>query len=85
NRTAERVAQENRRGGDGELRLQRFMKNGPLIFDGGYDPEGAQKWLETVERIFKAMRCQDEHKVTLEAMFYMKKPTIGGEMQAKDW
>ncbi|MCI95001.1 hypothetical protein A2U01_0116299, partial [Trifolium medium] len=35
NRTAERVAQENRRGGDDELRLERFMKNGPMIFDGG--------------------------------------------------
>ncbi|MCI43148.1 cellular nucleic acid-binding protein, partial [Trifolium medium] len=55
NRTAERVAQENMRGGDDELRLERFMKNGPPIFDGGYDPEGAQKWLEGVERIFKAM------------------------------
>ncbi|MCI65440.1 cellular nucleic acid-binding protein, partial [Trifolium medium] len=59
NRTAERVAQENRRGGDDELRLGRFMNNNPPIFEGGYDPEGAQKWLEGVERIFKAMRCQD--------------------------
>ncbi|MCI29387.1 GRAS family transcription factor, partial [Trifolium medium] len=55
----------NRRGGDDELRLERFMNNKLPIFDGGYDPEGAQKWLESVERIFKAMRCQDEHKVTL--------------------
>ncbi|MCI87240.1 hypothetical protein A2U01_0108522, partial [Trifolium medium] len=44
NRTAEREAQENMRGGDDELRLERYMKNDPPIFDGGYDPEGAQKW-----------------------------------------
>ncbi|MCI50894.1 hypothetical protein A2U01_0072138, partial [Trifolium medium] len=27
--------------------------------------DGAQKWIEGVERIFRAMRCQGEHKVTL--------------------
>ncbi|XP_045803780.1 uncharacterized protein LOC123897255 isoform X2 [Trifolium pratense] len=64
-RTAEREAQEHRRGGEDELRLQRFMNNKPPIFDGGYDPEGALKWIEGVERIFNAMRCQDVHKVTL--------------------
>ncbi|MCI71897.1 hypothetical protein A2U01_0093160, partial [Trifolium medium] len=32
NRNAEIVAQENMRGGDDELRLERFMKNGPPIF-----------------------------------------------------
>ncbi|MCI27686.1 hypothetical protein A2U01_0048886 [Trifolium medium] len=42
NRTAERVAQENRRGDDDELRLERIMNNKPPIFKGGYDPEGAQ-------------------------------------------
>ncbi|MCI47658.1 hypothetical protein A2U01_0068900, partial [Trifolium medium] len=49
NQTTERIAQENRRGGDDELRLERFMNNKPPIFDGGYDPKGAQKWLEGVE------------------------------------
>ncbi|MCI59622.1 cellular nucleic acid-binding protein, partial [Trifolium medium] len=38
------------------------MNNKPPIFNGGYDPDGAQKWIEGVERIFRAMRCQDEHK-----------------------
>ncbi|MCI56121.1 hypothetical protein A2U01_0077372, partial [Trifolium medium] len=32
NRTAEKEAQENMRGGDDELRLERFMKNDPPIF-----------------------------------------------------
>jgi hypothetical protein len=31
----------------------------------GYDPEGAQKWLEAMEKIFDAMRCSETQKVTL--------------------
>ncbi|MCI42081.1 hypothetical protein A2U01_0063316, partial [Trifolium medium] len=64
-RTSDREAQEARRGGEDELRLGRFMNNKPPTFNGGYEPDGAQKWIESVERIFKTMRCQDEHKVTL--------------------
>ncbi|PNX56846.1 cellular nucleic acid-binding protein, partial [Trifolium pratense] len=65
NRTAEREAQENRRANDDELRLQRFMNNKPPIFKGGHDPEGAQNWIEGVERIFNAMKCSEEQKVVL--------------------
>ncbi|MCI60301.1 hypothetical protein A2U01_0081556, partial [Trifolium medium] len=36
-RTAVRVAQEARGGGEDELRLERFMNNKPPIFKGGYD------------------------------------------------
>ncbi|MCI69308.1 hypothetical protein A2U01_0090569, partial [Trifolium medium] len=35
-RTADREAQESRRGGEDELRLERFMNNKPPIFNGGY-------------------------------------------------
>ncbi|MCI79493.1 hypothetical protein A2U01_0100764, partial [Trifolium medium] len=45
-RTADREAQEARRGGEDELRVERFMNNKPPIVKGGYDPEGAQTWLE---------------------------------------
>ncbi|MCI70346.1 hypothetical protein A2U01_0091609, partial [Trifolium medium] len=48
-----------------ELRLERFMNNKPPIFKGGYDPDDAHSWLEGIERIFRAMRCLDEHKVLL--------------------
>ncbi|MCI81393.1 hypothetical protein A2U01_0102666, partial [Trifolium medium] len=34
-RTADRVTQEARRGGEDELRLERFMNNKPPIFKGG--------------------------------------------------
>ncbi|MCI60643.1 cellular nucleic acid-binding protein, partial [Trifolium medium] len=64
-RTTDREAQEARRGREDELRLERFMNNKPPIFNGGYDPDEAQKWIKGIERIFGAMRCQDEHKVRL--------------------
>ncbi|MCI61211.1 hypothetical protein A2U01_0082468, partial [Trifolium medium] len=40
-RTADREAQEAQRGGEDELKLERFMNNKPPIFNGGYDPDGA--------------------------------------------
>ncbi|MCI46805.1 putative Ty3/Gypsy polyprotein/retrotransposon, partial [Trifolium medium] len=64
-RTANRVARDARRGGEDELRLERFMNNKLPIFKGGYDPDGAQSWIEGIERIFGAMRCLDEHGVLL--------------------
>ncbi|MCI70778.1 putative Ty3/Gypsy retrotransposon polyprotein, partial [Trifolium medium] len=48
-RIADRVAQEARRGEEDELRLERFMNNKSPIFKGGYDPDGAQTWLESIE------------------------------------
>ncbi|MCI59382.1 cellular nucleic acid-binding protein, partial [Trifolium medium] len=45
-----------------EARLERFMKHQPPTFTGGYNPEGAVKWLEEVEIIFEAMRCTEEDK-----------------------
>ncbi|MCI72093.1 hypothetical protein A2U01_0093356, partial [Trifolium medium] len=32
---------------------------------GGYNPDGAVKWLEGVEIIFEAMRCTEEDKTSL--------------------
>lgn len=45
--------------------LDSFMRNNPLTFKGRYDPEGAQVWLQGIERIFRAMATIDEHKVYL--------------------
>ncbi|KAI5407426.1 hypothetical protein KIW84_053619 [Lathyrus oleraceus] len=32
--------------------LSEFQKNNPPMFKGAYDPDGAQKWLKEIERIF---------------------------------
>ncbi|MCI96289.1 putative Ty3/Gypsy polyprotein/retrotransposon, partial [Trifolium medium] len=41
------------------------MKHKPPTFTGGYNPEGAVKWLKEVEIIFEAMRCTEEDKTIL--------------------
>jgi hypothetical protein len=47
--------QHNQHGGADEQRLDKFMRNNPPTFKGRYDPEGAQVWLQGIERIFRAM------------------------------
>ena len=44
--------------------LMAFRKNHPPKFSGNYDPEGARLWLAEIEKIFEAMGCLEEHKVT---------------------
>ncbi|GAU49519.1 hypothetical protein TSUD_407520 [Trifolium subterraneum] len=51
---------------DGEKRLERFLKHKPSFFTGGFNPDGAVKWVEEVEIIFDAMECAEENKLTLE-------------------
>ncbi|XP_027348099.1 uncharacterized protein LOC113859556 [Abrus precatorius] len=43
--------------------LSEFRKNQPSHFRGGFDPDGAQLWLEELEKIFEAMACPDGEKV----------------------
>ncbi|KAI5383972.1 hypothetical protein KIW84_071093 [Lathyrus oleraceus] len=39
--------------------LSEFQKNNPPMFKGAYDPDGAQKWLKEIERIFRVTECAD--------------------------
>ena len=48
-----------------------FCKNHPPKFSGNYDPEGARLWLVKTEKIFEAMGCLEEHKVSY-AMFMLQ-------------
>lgn len=43
--------------------LSEFQKNNPPMFKGAYDPEGAQKWLKEIERIFQVTECDENQKV----------------------
>ncbi|KAK2359561.1 hypothetical protein QL285_084922 [Trifolium repens] len=60
------AAQQGQQGGVDEQRLDRFRRNNPPTFKGMHDPEGAQDWMQEIERIFRAMVCTDEQKVRLE-------------------
>ncbi|KEH16924.1 hypothetical protein MTR_0065s0050 [Medicago truncatula] len=49
---------------NGEVRmLETFLRNHPPAFKGRYDPDGAQKWLKEVDRIFRVMQCSEVQKV----------------------
>ncbi|GAU25039.1 hypothetical protein TSUD_155130 [Trifolium subterraneum] len=50
---------------DGEKRLDRFLKHKPSFFVGGFNPDGAVKWVEEVEIIFDEMECANENKLAL--------------------
>ncbi|GAU48310.1 hypothetical protein TSUD_324910 [Trifolium subterraneum] len=50
---------------DGEKRFDRFLKHKPSFFVGGFNPDGAVKWVEEVEIIFYAMECANENKLAL--------------------
>ena len=46
--------------------LSEFQKNNPPMFKGAYDPDGAQKWLKEIERIFRVTECADNQKVRFD-------------------
>jgi hypothetical protein len=48
-----------------ERRLDRFLRNSPPTFKGRYDPDGAQTWMQAMERIFCAMVTSEDQKVRL--------------------
>jgi len=45
-------------GNDGVRLLETFLRNHPPTFKGRYNPDGAQKWLKEIERIFRVMQSE---------------------------
>ncbi|XP_027362448.1 uncharacterized protein LOC113870050 [Abrus precatorius] len=43
--------------------LYAFTRHDSPRFEGGFNPEGAQKWVADVEKIFNVMGCHEENKV----------------------
>ncbi|MCI59231.1 hypothetical protein A2U01_0080486, partial [Trifolium medium] len=41
------------------------MSHKPTLFTGGFNPEGAIKWIDEVEIIFEATGCDEESKTVL--------------------
>jgi hypothetical protein len=48
-----------------ERRLDRFLRNSPTTFKGRYDLDGAQTWMQAMERIFRAMVTSEDQKVRM--------------------
>ncbi|PNX88317.1 cellular nucleic acid-binding protein [Trifolium pratense] len=59
------MGQQNIHGTTEENRVDRFTRQNPSKFKGKYDPDGAQEWIDDIERIFRAMICTDAQKVML--------------------
>ena len=62
---------------DGAKGLADFQKNNPPTFKGGFDPDGAELWIQKLEKIFLAMNCNDNQRVTY-AIFML-------EGEAENW
>ena len=45
--------------------MERFKRMLPPSFKGESDPLLAESWMREIEKIFRAIRCADEDKVTL--------------------
>lgn len=59
------VANRRNDGEAEERRLDQFLRNNPPTFKGRFNPEGAQTWVQGMERIFRAMVTGDDQKVRL--------------------
>ena len=60
-----------------DVALERFKKIRPPIFNGEMGDETAEKWIETIEKIYKALKYNDVRKVAF-AKFQLEGP-------AKEW
>lgn len=59
------LQQNQRNGGLAEFQgLMEFRRNNPSQFNGEYDPEKAELWIQEMEKIFEAMMCPNERRVT---------------------
>ncbi|XP_040862763.1 uncharacterized protein [Glycine max] len=47
--------------------LDRFQRNNPPSFNGGYNPDGAQNWIREIDKIFRVMACPEGQKVAFGA------------------
>ncbi|KEH26274.1 hypothetical protein MTR_6g049100 [Medicago truncatula] len=56
------VANRRNEGEAEEMRLDRFLRNNPPTLKGRFDPEGAQTWVQGMERIFRAMVTGNDQK-----------------------
>ncbi|KAI5443794.1 hypothetical protein KIW84_012441 [Lathyrus oleraceus] len=47
-----------------DVRLNSFLKGKPPQFGGDFNPEGAEKWLQEIKKIFSFTRCIENRRVS---------------------
>lgn len=45
--------------------MDQFHKANPPSFEGNYNLDGAQKWLQEIEKIFRGVECPEYQKMHL--------------------
>lgn len=57
--------------------LEKIQKNNPSTFKERYDHEGAQIWIQEIEKIFRVMECGAENKVLSRTHTLYKEDAYG--------
>ncbi|MQL76659.1 hypothetical protein Taro_009056 [Colocasia esculenta] len=60
----------------GPSTMERFKTMMPPSFKGESDPLLAERWMREIEKIFRAIRCADEDKVTLATYMLQERADV---------
>ncbi|MQM17824.1 hypothetical protein Taro_050803 [Colocasia esculenta] len=58
--------------------MERFKRMSPPSFKGERDPLLAESWMREIEKIFRAIRCAEDDKVTLATYMLQERADVGG-------
>ena len=47
--------------------MGRFDQANPPSFEGNYNPNGAERWMQEVENVLRGISCPEDHKVYMAA------------------
>ncbi|MQM21398.1 hypothetical protein Taro_054439, partial [Colocasia esculenta] len=56
--------------------MERFRRMTPPFFKGESDPILAESWLREMEKIFRAIRCADEERLTLATYMLQERADV---------
>ncbi|MQL73230.1 hypothetical protein Taro_005577 [Colocasia esculenta] len=56
--------------------MERFKRMSPLSFKGESDPLLAESWMREIEKIFRAIRCAEDDKVTLATYMLQERSDV---------
>ncbi|MQM13796.1 hypothetical protein Taro_046723, partial [Colocasia esculenta] len=56
--------------------MEQFKRMSPPSFKGESDPLLAESWLREIEKIFRAIRCADDDRVTLATYMFQERADV---------
>ncbi|XP_057452222.1 uncharacterized protein LOC130744042 [Lotus japonicus] len=68
---AARAEQQNQPAEDDVYKgIDKFLKRNPPLFDGGYDPEGANRWLRKIEQIYESLPTSEDRMIAYASYLF---------------